>query len=139
MRWSIRASVSSCAGSSRQTVWRKASGSIRPGTRSLAFVIGCFFAGLAGAFYSQYLSTVSPDGFPFLFTIYIFIYVVVGGQQSFLGPILGAIVLTLLPEVTRTFKGYVPFFVAAVLIAVVFFMPNGLAGIPSRIRNAVRR
>lgn len=107
--------------------------------RIMIFAVGCFFAGLAGAFHSQYVSTISPDSFAFLFTIYILIYVVVGGQQAFIGPVIGAIVLTLLPEVTRAFKEYVPFLVAAVLIAVIFFMPDGLAGIPSRIRKAVRR
>ncbi len=105
----------------------------------MIFAAGCFFAGLAGAFHSQYISAISPDGFAFLFTIYVLIYVVVGGQQTFIGPILGAVVLTLLPEATRAFKEYVPFIVAAVLIVVIFFMPDGLAGIPARIKNAVRR
>jgi branched-chain amino acid transport system permease protein len=110
-----------------------------PGYKILAFTIGCFFAGIAGAFHSQYISAISPDGFGFMFTIYILVYMTVGGAESFLGPILGAFVLTILPEVTRAFKEYVPFFFAAVLIAVIFFMPEGIAGLPSRIKKAVRR
>jgi branched-chain amino acid transport system permease protein len=105
----------------------------------LAFAIGCFFAGIAGAFYSQYISAISPDGFSFLFTIYILVYMTVGGAESFIGPILGAFVLTMLPEVARALKEYVPFIYAAVLIAVIFFMPDGFAGIPLRIKRALGR
>jgi branched-chain amino acid transport system permease protein len=109
------------------------------GYKVLAFAIGCFFAGVVGAFHSQYISAISPDGFGFLFTIYILVYMTVGGAETFLGPILGALVLTILPEATRAFKEYVPFFFAAVLIAVIFFMPEGIAGLPSRIGRIFRR
>jgi branched-chain amino acid transport system permease protein len=109
------------------------------GYKILAFAIGCFFAGIVGAFHSQYISAISPDGFGFLFTIYILVYMTVGGAESFLGPILGAFVLTILPEVARALKQYVPFIYAAVLIAVIFFLPEGIAGLPFRIKKAVRR
>ncbi len=107
------------------------------GYKILAFTIGCFFAGVVGGFHSQYISAISPDGFGFLFTLYILVYMTVGGAESFTGPILGAFVLTILPEVTRAFKEYVPFIYAAVLIAVIFFLPEGIAGLPSRIKKAV--
>jgi branched-chain amino acid transport system permease protein len=110
-----------------------------PGYKILAFTVGCFFAGVVGAFHSQYISAISPDGFGFLFTIYILVYMTVGGAEAFSGPVIGAFVLTILPEVARSLKEYVPFIYAAVLIAVIFFMPDGLAGIPARIRKAVRR
>jgi branched-chain amino acid transport system permease protein len=110
-----------------------------PGYKILAFTVGCFFAGVVGAFHSQYISAISPDGFGFLFTIYILVYMTVGGAEVFSGPIVGAFVLTILPEVARGLKEYVPFIYAAVLIAVIFFMPDGLAGVPARIRKAVRR
>jgi branched-chain amino acid transport system permease protein len=107
------------------------------GFKVLAFSIGCFFAGITGAFYSHYVSAISPDAFGFLFTIYILIYMTVGGAESFAGPVLGAFVLTILPEATRAFKEYVPFFFAAVLIAVIFFAPDGIAGLVARLRKAV--
>lgn len=109
------------------------------GYKILAFTIGCFFAGVVGAYHSQYISAISPDGFGFLFTIYILVYMTVGGAEAFTGPIIGAFVLTILPEVARALKEYVPFIYAGVLIAVIFFMPEGLAGIPARIRKAVGR
>jgi branched-chain amino acid transport system permease protein len=102
------------------------------GYKVLAFAIGCFFAGLVGANISHYISAFSPDTFGFLFTIYILVYMTVGGAESFAGPVLGALVLTILPEATRAFKEYVPFFFAAVLIAVIFFVPDGMAGLAGR-------
>jgi branched-chain amino acid transport system permease protein len=102
------------------------------GYKVLAFAVGCFFAGLVGAFISHYISAFSPDTFGFLFTIYILVYMTVGGAESFAGPILGAFVLTIFPEATRAFKEYVPFFFAAVLITVIFFVPDGMAGLATR-------
>jgi branched-chain amino acid transport system permease protein len=109
------------------------------GYKVLAFSIGCFFAGVAGGYYSHYISAINPDAFSFLYTIYILVYMTVGGEKRFLGPILGAFVLTILPEVLRPLKAFVPFFFAAVLIAVIFFMPEGMAGLPERTKRAVLR
>jgi branched-chain amino acid transport system permease protein len=110
----------------------ESSGIDTTGFKVFAFAAGSFFAGVLGGFYSQYISAIAPDTFGFMFTIYILIYLTVGGQEAFMGPILGSFVLTLLPEATRAFKEYVPFFFAAVLIAVIFFVPDGLAGLVER-------
>jgi branched-chain amino acid transport system permease protein len=103
--------------------------------RVLAFAIGCFFPGLTGGFYSQYVSAIAPDTFAFLFTIYILIYMVVGGSGKFLGPIIGAAILTVLPEIARPLKEYVPFLFAAILMLVIFFFPRGMMGLPERLRE----
>ena len=109
------------------------------GFKVLAFSIGSFFAGLTGGFYTHYISAINPDSFSFLFAIYILIYMTVGGEKRFIGPILGAFVLTILPEVLRPLKAFVPFFFAAVLMAVIFFMPEGLVGLPGRLRVIAAR
>jgi branched-chain amino acid transport system permease protein len=101
----------------------------------LAFVIGCFFPGLTGGFYSQYVSAIAPDTFAFLFTIYILIYMIVGGSGKFLGPIVGAAILTVLPEIARPLKEYVPFLFAAILMMVIFFFPRGMMGLPEQLRE----
>jgi branched-chain amino acid transport system permease protein len=106
------------------------------GFKVLAFTVGSFFPGVLGAFYSHYISAVNPDAFAFLFTIYILIYMTVGGEKGFFGPILGAAVLTILPEVSRPLKAFEPFVFAAVLIAVIFFVPEGMAGLPQMLRRA---
>jgi branched-chain amino acid transport system permease protein len=117
----------------------EASGINTTGFKVFAFATGGFFAAILGGFYSQYVSAIAPDTFGFMFTIYVLVYMTVGGQEAFMGPILGSFVLTLLPEAARVFKEYVTFFFAAVLIAVVFFVPDGIAGLVARTTKRVSR
>jgi branched-chain amino acid transport system permease protein len=109
------------------------------GFKVLAFSIGSFFAGLTGGFYSHYILAIAPDSFGFLYTINILVYMTVGGDKKFIGPILGAFILTILPEVMRPLKAFMPFFYATVLIVVIFFMPEGMAGLPERLKRVVRK
>lgn len=105
------------------------------GFRVFAFSLGCFFAGIAGAFYSHYFSAIAPGSFGFLLSINVFIYMVVGGVRRFTGPIIGAIILTLIPELARTVKEYEPFVFAAVLLVVIFFLREGLVSLPVLFRK----
>jgi branched-chain amino acid transport system permease protein len=103
------------------------------GFRVLAFGIGCFFAGIGGSFYSHFFSAINPSSFGFLLSIYIFIYMVVGGMQRFSGPMIGAFILTLIPELSRGFKEYEPSVFAGILLLVIFFLRGGLVSLPQRI------
>lgn len=103
------------------------------GYKVLAFTLGGFFAGIMGGFYSQYLSTISPDTFNFIFAVNILIYMMVGGEEKFIGPIIGAVVLTLLPEVARPLKNYTTFLFAGVLMLIIFLLPEGIVGLPRRL------
>jgi branched-chain amino acid transport system permease protein len=105
----------------------------------MAFALGCFFSGLTGGFYSQYISAIDPTTFGFIFAIYTLIYMVVGGQGKFVGPIIGAFVLTLLPEFLRPLKAFQPYFFAAVLIVIIFFFPKGMIGLPEWFRGVIKR
>lgn len=105
----------------------------------LAFAIGAFFPGIAGGIYSQYMQTLNPGAFGFLFSVYALIYVVVGGRRKFVGPIVGAIVLTLLPQLLRPIAQYQPLIFAVILMAVIFVMPEGLVGLPTRVLRLRRR
>lgn len=109
------------------------------GYKVLAFSIGGFFNGLVGAFYAHYVSALDPTAFGFLFTIYVLIYMIVGGAGSFAGPIIGAALLTVLPEVARPLESYMPFVFAAILMLIIFLMPEGLVGLPQRLSKLVRR
>jgi branched-chain amino acid transport system permease protein len=104
-----------------------------------AFAIGGFFAGLMGGLYVQYVSAVDPTVFGFLPTIYMLIYVIVGGEGSFIGPPIGAALLTVLPEVARPLKNWMPVMFAVILMLIIFLMPEGLVGLPRRIGNAFKR
>jgi branched-chain amino acid transport system permease protein len=107
--------------------------------RVLAFSIGCFFAGLDGAFYGHYLSAIAPGSFGFLLTIYIFIYMVVGGIQKFSGPAIGAVLLTLVPELSRGAKEYEPFTFAGILLLVIFFLRGGVVSLPDRLSKIIKK
>jgi len=97
--------------------------------RIIASAIGCLFAGLAGATYAHYNTVIGITSFNFMATIMLLIYVVVGGIGSFTGPIIGIVLLMMIPELLRGFREYVPYISAAILLIVVYLMPKGVAGL----------
>jgi len=109
------------------------------GYRVLAVAIGCFFVGIAGAFYAHYNLTISYTSFNLNATLWLFMYVLIGGLNSFLGPIIGPALLIVVPEIFRGLKQYVPFISAIILLIVVYGMPDGIVGIPEMIRSRLRR
>lgn len=100
----------------------------------LAFVIATFFAGLAGAFFAHHARFVSADSFRLDETFVILTMLVVGGLGSFLGPIIGAVALVVLPEISRFLAEYRGVVYGLVLIAVILFRPEGVAGVPGIIQ-----
>jgi branched-chain amino acid transport system permease protein len=102
------------------------------------FCIGCFIAGVAGGFDAHYLSVITPDSFGIFPSIYIMIYVIVGGPQRFAGAVIGAVVLTIIPEAFRAFKEYQPLIFVAILYLVVFLLPGGLVSLPRYFKFSVR-
>jgi len=96
----------------------------------LALCVGCFFAGITGSFYAHYIKVLTPDSFGVLQAIYVVVYMVVGGRRRIYGAILGAFILTLLPEFFRILKEYQPFVFVGILLIITFFLPGGLADLP---------
>jgi branched-chain amino acid transport system permease protein len=72
----------------------------------LAFVIGAFFAGIAGGLYAHFKQFVHPEGFNFLRSFDIVVMVILGGMGSTAGVCLAAVILTILPEWLRAVSGY---------------------------------
>jgi branched-chain amino acid transport system permease protein len=103
--------------------------------RILAVGVGCFFAGLAGAGYAHYNTVLSPASFNFMATLWLVMYVLIGGIDNFAGPIVGTAILVLLPEFARDLKAYSPFLSAVLLIIVVYLMPQGLVSLPRLVRS----
>ena len=93
-----------------------------------AFVIGAFFAGVAGGLFAHYLSYLNPNTFTFLKSIEVIAMVVLGGMGSLSGSVLAAIVLTLLPEVLRPVKDYRMVIYSLLLIVLMIARPQGLLG-----------
>jgi branched-chain amino acid transport system permease protein len=103
--------------------------------RILAVAVGCFFAGLAGATYAHYNTVLSYTSFNLMATLWIVIYVLVGGIGSFAGPIVGTVLLIVVPEIFRELKAFVPYVSAGILLLVVYLMPQGLVSLPRLIRS----
>lgn len=98
--------------------------------KTLAVGFGCFFVGLVGAAYAHYNLVLSPTSFDLSATLWMVMYVLIGGINSFAGPIVGTAILVLIPEFFRGLKTYSPFITAGILLVVVYLMPQGLAGLP---------
>jgi len=102
------------------------------------FCLGSFFIGLAGSLYAHHLRVLNPDTFGLFPSIYILIYAVTGGRKRFPGPIIGAVVLTVVPEASRVLKEYQPLIFVVVLFLVLFFMRDGLVSLPGKIAARMR-
>ena len=101
--------------------------------RSLAFIVGSFFVGIAGALKVHYLGTVTPKQFDVGFMVFILIWVIVGGYNKFYGPIIGVVVLSVLDESIRGLDEIRPALYGAILIFSILFLPKGLESIPHKI------
>jgi branched-chain amino acid transport system permease protein len=99
--------------------------------RVVVLAVGCFFVGLAGAMYAHYNITLSPTSFDMSATLWLVMYVLIGGQHSFYGPIIGTTVLLIIPELFRVALLYTPFITAGVLFIVIFLVPDGIISIPA--------
>jgi branched-chain amino acid transport system permease protein len=105
----------------------------------VAFVVGAFFAGVAGGLYGHFKLTITPTGFDFNKSIEIVVMVILGGMGNTPGVILAAILLTVLPEVLRSVEQYRMILYSVLLIMLMLVRPKGLfnydyAAIARRIR-----
>jgi branched-chain amino acid transport system permease protein len=101
----------------------------------LSFVIATFFAGVAGAFFAHHARFVSADSFRLDETFAILTMLIVGGMGSLLGPVIGAVFLVVLPEAFRFLAEYRGVVYGLILMAVILFRPEGIAGVPGIIQT----
>jgi len=94
----------------------------------LAFSIGAFFAGLAGALYAHYFFLIQPQSFSFLKSFDALVMVVLGGLGSLTGSIIAASVITILNMALQSFGALRMVIYAVLLILVMIFRPQGLLG-----------
>ncbi|PRD45369.1 branched-chain amino acid ABC transporter permease [Phyllobacterium phragmitis] len=99
----------------------------------LAFAVDAFLAAFAGTIYAFYVSYISPDNFTFLVSVTIMTMVIVGGMDNIFGVIIGAFLLTILPEKLRAFSDYRLLFFGVVVIGFLMIRPQGL--FPQRLRQ----
>jgi len=94
----------------------------------LAFVLGTAIAGLTGAVYAHYMTFIMASDFNFITSVTILSMVILGGNNTIRGPIVGAIILGLIPELFRFISDYRLLVYATILILMIRFQPSGLLG-----------
>lgn len=104
----------------------------------VAFTLGTGIAGLAGGLYSYFTQFIVPDSFGFIVSVALMAMVVIGGTGSTLGVVAAAIILTLLPEMFRFVNEYRLLIFGGLLVLVMRFAPDGLAGLGRAIVTKVR-
>ena len=114
----------------------EASGIGIQGAQMFAFLLGSAMAGFAGALLAHYLGFVSPESFSQHVSVAAIIMLVIGGRGSVLGPILGALIMTPLPELFRSAIETQNILYGITLILVLKFLPMGLVGIGARLRGS---
>lgn len=91
-----------------------------------AFAVSSAVAGAAGAFYASFVGTLVPDAFFITESFTILAMVIVGGMGTLLGPVFGAILLTVLPELLRDFGDLRLIVYGLAVTLVILFMPGGM-------------
>ena len=101
-----------------------------------AFLVGAFFAGLAGGVYAHFKQYIAPQGFGFDRSIEIVVMVILGGMGNTVGVIIAAILLTVLGESLRQFGDYRMIIYSLVIIVLMILRPQGLFTWSARRRKA---
>jgi len=100
----------------------------------LAFAIGAACAGIAGVFFAALVQYVEPAPFHFSASLMMLLAVIVGGSGRFFGPILGTVVIVLLPEWLRFMQNWYLAVFGFAIVALMIWLPGGILSIPDRIR-----
>ncbi|MBV9735421.1 MAG: ATP-binding cassette domain-containing protein [Acidisphaera sp.] len=105
----------------------EALGIAKPRLFVTVFLFSGALAGIAGGLFAALQSYITPDAFTFDLSVLFFIAILVGGRGSVLGPLLGTIMLTVLPEFAAPLVAWSTFLYAVLLLAIVLLLPGGIA------------
>jgi branched-chain amino acid transport system permease protein len=99
------------------------------------FLFSGVLAAVAGGLFATLQSYITPDAFTFDLSVLFFIAILIGGRGSVLGPLLGVILLTILPEAAAPLVAWSTFLYAALLLVIVIGLPGGIADLLDRRRR----
>ncbi len=105
----------------------------------MAFILSAAYGGLAGSLYAHMWHYIAPDMFGVETSILFLAMIVVGGPGSVLGPVLGAFLVSALPEVLRFSGEYYMAMYGVALVAIVIFLPGGIAGLLAAVIGRLSR
>jgi branched-chain amino acid transport system permease protein len=103
----------------------------------LAFAIGATCAGVAGVYFAALVQFIEPAPFHVSTSLMMLLGVIVGGSGRFLGPVLGTVVIVLLPEWLRFMQNWYLAVFGFAVVALMIWLPGGLLSIPDRLRRRV--
>ncbi|WP_313623665.1 branched-chain amino acid ABC transporter ATP-binding protein/permease [Achromobacter sp.] len=106
--------------------------------KAVAFMVSAAVVGLAGGLYAPQTGMITPHNFNFMQSILFVLAVTIGGAGSLAGPLLGAVVVGLLPEMLSSMEEYRLLFFGAFLLVVLWAAPEGAAGLLARWRRGSR-
>jgi len=98
-----------------------------------AFAIGAACAGIGGVFYASLLQFIEPSPFQFSYSLMMLLAVIVGGSGRFFGPVLGTVIIILLPEWLRFMQNWYLAVFGFAIVALMIFLPGGLLSLPERL------
>jgi len=115
----------------------------------LSFGLSSFYAGVAGGLWAYFFRVVTPESFPLIMSIFFLAAIIVGGMGTILGAILGAVFMTMVPELLKLIVGWLPLggnaalvlspvrtiVFGALIVGFLIFEPHGLAEIWRRVRR----
>ena len=105
----------------------------------MAFAISAFMAGIAGALYTHMVRFISPDTFTTTQSNMFMTMLLFGGIATIPGALIGAAAITIMTELLQQFAAYQSLIYAALILVVLFLLPNGTVGLFTKIRNAMRK
>jgi len=107
----------------------EACGIYKPYALVKVFVVAGMLAGVSGGLFATLQTYITPDAFTFELSVLFFISILIGGRGSILGPMLGTIILTLLPEVAAPLAAWSNFLYAVLLLIIVLVVPGGIGAL----------
>jgi branched-chain amino acid transport system permease protein len=110
-----------------------------PMLRMTAFLFASVYGGLSGVLYAGLIRYVAPETFSIANMFLLLAMVIIGGRQSLVGCVVGAVALSLVRELLVDYPTYAQVAYGGVVVLTVVFAPTGLAGLPARFRARLRR
>jgi len=107
-------------------------------TKIIAFILSMMFVGLCGSLYAHYFRFISPVSFSVPESFRQVTMLFVGGRGTLLGPLIGALIFTALPEVLRSIEDYQWVVYGAILMVFIVFLPKGIVGLIQDITETLR-
>ena len=105
----------------------------------VAFACSAAFTGIAGALYAHYIGFISPESFTLDQSVVFLTAVLCGGMGTFMGPIIGAVVITVINEAIQVLGAYQMLVYGIFIVVAVIYVPEGLVGVVKMVQRKLAK